>query len=48
MLCCRTIDLVSLDIEVSGGHGVRSNDQIVGPNPSCQSTDTEVTLQVAM
>jgi hypothetical protein len=47
MLCSRTVELVSLDVEVSGGHGVRSYDQIIGPNPSCQSTDTGETLQVA-
>ena len=47
MLCSRTVDLVSLEREVSAGHGVRSYDQIIGPNPLCQSTDTEGTLQVA-
>ena len=32
---------------MSAGHGVRSYDQIIGPSPSCQSTDDEGTLQVA-
>jgi hypothetical protein len=48
MLRSRPVDLVSLDVEVSAGHGVRSYDQIIGPNPSCQSTDIEGTPQVAM
>jgi hypothetical protein len=48
MLCSRTVDLISLEREVSAGHGVRSYDQIIGPKPSCQSTDVEGTPQVAM